>query len=303
MVEHTDHIPVMLREAVSYLSPKPGDTIADVTAGCGGYSATLRSMLGPDGLLIASDRDPRMAEITRDRLEGEAGAPFRVFVARFSDLREVLQRAGVEGLDALTADFGLASPQLDNPEFGFSFREDGPLSMQMDPDTGLTAEEVVNRWPEKKLADLFFTLGEEGHSRRIARRICRERQNGRIRTTQQLAEIIRRAAPPGPRKKHPARKCFQAIRMVCNREVEEIQALMDFLPQALRPGGRAVCVSYHSIEDRLVKQAFAKGRREGTYDLLTRKVVRPTPAEVRGNPRARSARLRAAVRREEAATP
>ena len=302
MVGPDDHIPVMLREVISYLSPKPGDTIADVTAGCGGYSVAIREQLGAEGLLIASDRDARMAEVTRDRLKPQAGAPFRVFVARFSELPQVLEKAGVDGVDGLAADFGVASPHVDNPSYGFSFRADGPLCMQMDPDTGLSAEDVVNRWSEKDLANLFHTLGEERYSRRIARRICEERRGKRVRSTLQLAEIIRRAVPAGPRKKHPARKCFQAIRMACNKEAEEIQALLDFLPRALRPGGRAVCVSYHSIEDRCVKQAFAKGRQDGTYEVLTRKVVRPTPEEVRANPRARSACLRAVLRREEVAT-
>ena len=292
------HTPVMLEEALSFLSPKPGQTIADVTAGCGGYSLAIRERLQGRGLLIASDRDPEMAAVTRDRLRETPGAPFRVFVARFSELDEMLAKAGVEQVDGLTADFGIASPHVDSPERGFSMRSDGPLSMQMDPDTGLTAEEVVNRWPEKELARLFHTLGEERFSRRIARRICEARRAEPIRSTLQLSDLICRVVPGGRRKRHPARKCFQAIRMACNREIEEIEALLDRLPGVLRPSGRAVCVAYHSIEDRAVKRAFQRGRAAGAYEILTRKVVRPSQEETRRNPRARSARLRCVERLE-----
>jgi len=299
MTEPLRHIPVMLPEALAFLDPKPTDTIIDVTAGCGGYSAAIRERLGPKGLLIAADRDPEMAGVTRDRLAASPGAPYRVFVGLFSHVDDILAEAGVEKVDGLTGDLGVASPQIDCGERGLSYRQDGPLSMKMDPDAHIAAEEIVNRWPEKKLADVFHALGEERFARRIARRICQARRAAPLRTTLELAELIRRAVPPGRRKHHPARKCFQALRIACNREIEELQALTDRLPAILAPGGRAVIVSYHSLEDRVVKQAFAQGAQAGVFERLTRKVARPSDAEVAANPRSRSARLRAVRRTQE----
>lgn len=286
----------MLSEVLAFLAPRADDTVADVTAGCGGYSAAIRQRLGPGGLLLASDRDPEMARVASDRLKAEEGTPFRVFVAKFSELPDVLQQAQVTALDGLVADFGVASPQIDAPGRGFSYRADGPLSMQMAAGSGLSAHEIVNYWPEAELARIFREYGEERHSRRIARRIVERRVRSPFTGTLELAEAIRSAVPPGPRRLHPARRCFQAIRMACNQEMEEIRSLLNRLPSLLRPGGRAVFVSYHSLEDRAVKQHFAEGARAGAYDVLARGVVRPAEEEVSENPRARSARLRAARR-------
>lgn len=290
------HKPVMLAEVLAFLAPRPGDVIADVTAGCGGYSAAIREKLGGEGLLVASDRDPEMARITSERLKAEPGAPFRVFTAKFSQLPEVLEQAQLTALDGLVADFGVASLQIDSPGRGFSYRADGPLSMQMDPDSPLSAHEVVNQWSEAELARIFREYGEERHARRIAKRIAERRARAPISSTLELAEAIASAAPPGPRRLHPARRCFQAIRMACNQEMEEIRSLLDRLPSLLGPGGRALFVSYHSLEDRAVKQHFAEGVRAGAYEALTRGVVRPSEEEVAENPRARSAKLRAARR-------
>jgi len=300
MTQSQRHIPVMLAEVLSLLDPQPGQTIIDVTCGCGGYADAIRLRLQGQGLLVACDRDPEMARCTRERLAAQTGAPFRVFQARFSQLKDVLAEAGLTRVDGLVADLGVASPQIDTPERGFSYRQDGPLCMQMSPDASLTAEEIVNRWPEKALADLFHRLGEERFARRVARRICERRQERHIRTTLELADIICRAFPPVMRKHHPARKCFQAIRMACNQEAEELQALVEALPSVLAPSGRGVIVAYHSIEDRIVKEAFAAGRQRGCYELLTRKAARPSEAEVAANPRSRSARLRAVRLSQEA---
>ena len=303
MANAPTHKPVMLSEVLTFLDPRPGDTVVDATAGCGGYSLAIRERLGARGLLVASDRDPEMARIANERLKAGAGAPFRVFVAKFSELPEVLRRAEAPGIDGLTADFGVASPQIDLPERGFSYRVDGPLSMRMSPGSDLSAEQIVNHWPESELARVFREYGEERHARRVARRLCERRRSAPIRTTLDLAEVIRDAVPPGPRRLHPARRCFQALRMACNRELEEIDALLSALPGMLRPGARAVFVSYHSLEDRAIKNHFADGERRGVYERLTKKVARPSGEEVADNPRARSARLRAARRLEAETAP
>ena len=293
MTQPTGHIPVMLPEVLTYLSPKPGQTLFDATAGCGGYAEAIRERLGGRGLVLAADRDPQMARVTRDRLGSGFGAPFRVFEGLFSQVEDVLAEADVRKVDGLVADLGVASPQIDQPDRGFSYRHDGPLSMKMSPEGDLSADVIVNHWPEKSLADVIYRYGEERFSRRIARSICRRRREAPIRSTAELAEIIRRAMPQGPRKHHPARKSFQAIRVACNREIEELEALVETLPRVLAQDGRAVIVSYHSLEDRVVKQAFTKGAKSEVYEVLTRRVVRPSAEETAANPRSRSARLRA----------
>ncbi|HRU05475.1 MAG TPA: 16S rRNA (cytosine(1402)-N(4))-methyltransferase RsmH [Candidatus Brocadiia bacterium] len=297
------HIPVMLNEALACLAPSPGQILLDVTAGCGGYSAAILPRLGPAGLLIATDRDPQMIAATRARLETlHVEARFRLFIARFSEIEQALSQAGVTQVDAVVADFGVASPQIDDPARGFSFRSEGPLSMRMDPGEGPTAEEIVNHWPEQDLVNLFQTLGQERFSRRIAARICQRREQAPFKTTLQLADAICSAVPRGPRRLHPARRCFQAIRMACNRELEEIQALLDAMPRVLKTGGVACCLSYHSLEDALVKRSFLQGVKDGVYEHLHRKPLRPSAAEAGRNPRARSAKLRA-VRRTGAPLP
>jgi len=299
----TSHIPVMLGEALTCLAPSPGQTILDVTAGCGGYSAAILPRLAPDGLLIATDRDPQMIATARARLEALASpARFRLFIARFSEIEQALAQAGVAQVDAVVADFGVASPQIDDPARGFSFRAEGPLSMRMDPGEGPTAEEIVNHWPEQDLVDLFQTLGQERFSRRIAARICQRREEAPLQTTLELANAICSAVPRGPRRLHPARRCFQAIRMACNREIEEIQALLASIPRVLKPGGVACCLSYHSLEDAPVKRSFLQGVKDGLYEHLHRKPLRPSSAEAKRNPRARSAKLRA-IRRTGAPLP
>ena len=275
--------------------------MVDVTAGCGGYSAAIRERLGAQGLLLAVDRDPEMAEISRARLARGEGARPRVFVGLFSQIGQILAEANVTRVDGLTADLGVSSPQIDDPQRGFSYRQNGPLSMQMTPGESVSAEEIVNQWPEKRLAEILHRLGEERFARRIARCICDHRRARPIHTTLELAEVIRRAFPPGlgRRKHHPARKSFQAIRIACNSEIEEIEELVAALPRVLKPGARAVVVSYHSLEDRIIKRAFAEGARNGFYEILTRRVLRPSSVEVEANPRSRSARLRAVRRIQE----
>jgi len=290
------HVPVMLAEVMECLSPEPGDVMVDGTVGCGGHATAIRDALGESGLLIGLDRDPAMAEAARRRLESARGARTETVAGNFSEIDMHLKRTIGRRANGILLDLGFASPQVDAAERGFSYRADGPLDMRMTSDEGVSAEEWINRVPEKELADVLYRCGDERHSRRIARAIVRARQASRIRRTGELAEIIRRAVPGGPRRHHPARRSFQAIRIHVNREMEHLDVFLRKLPDVLAPGGRCVVVSYHSHEDRRVKNAFLEGAREGVYERLTRKPLRPSPEEKAINPRARSAKLRA-VRR------
>ena len=290
------HIPVMPAEVMECLSPEPGDVMVDGTVGCGGHATAIRDAIGESGVLIALDRDPAMVETARKRLESSPGARTKTVAGNFSEIDIHLKTIAGPRANGILLDLGFASPQVDAAERGFSYRADGPLDMRMNPDEGMSAEEWINRVPEKELADVLYNYGDERHSRRIARAVVRARESARIRRTGELAEIVRRAVPRGPRRHHPARRTFQAIRILVNREMEHLDAFLRKLPDVLAPGGRCVVVSYHSHEDRRVKNAFREGARDGVYERLTRKPLRPSPEERAANPRARSAKLRA-VRR------
>jgi len=289
------HVPVMLSEVMQLLNPRPGETIVDATVGCGGHAEAIQRALGETGRLIGVDRDPAMAERARERLADTGHPATCVLNNSFSELNEIL--AGQACLaDGILLDLGVASPQIDDGERGFSYRADGPLDMRMSPDGG-SALDWINSAPEKEIADVLYQYGDERHSRRIARAVVRSRRETRIRRTVELAEIIRRAAPRGARRLHPARRSFQAIRIYINREMDHLERFLNILPGLLNTDGRCVVISYHSLEDRRVKNAFRDGKRAGQYDVLTRKPLRPSDAEVRANPRSRSARVRAIRRR------
>lgn len=291
------HQPVMLAEVMQTLSPRPGNTVVDGTLGLGGHAAALRKALGGSGLLIGVDRDAKMIARARERLDAEEGAPVRTIHASFADLPAVLKPVTGGKADAILLDLGFASPQVDDPERGFGYRVDGPLDMRMNPDEGgLTAAEWIRSAPEQEIADVIYRYGEERASRRIAKAIVLARQRSPIRTTGELAEIVARAAPRGPRRLHPARRAFQGIRIHINSELDQLDRFLAALPGLLNPGGRCAIISYHSLEDRRVKNAFRSGAADGTYQALTRKPLRPASDEVAGNPRSRSARLRAVVR-------
>ena len=290
------HQPVMLMAVQRLLDVKPGETIVDGTVGLGGHAESIIGALGEDGLLLGLDRDALMAERARERLAASARCQVRVVVANYSQLADQLQAAGKSLADGILLDLGVASPQIDDPERGFSYRADGPLDMRMTGNQGQSAAEWINHVGEKELADVLYTLGDERFSRRIARAIVAARSHSPIRRTRELAEIIRHAVPRGPRRLHPARRSFQAIRIYINRELEHLDRFLADLPHMLQPGGRCVIISYHSHEDRRVKNAFRDGAGSGVYEALTRKPLRPSPEETRMNPRSRSARLRA-VRR------
>ena len=286
--ENAVHIPVMIRETLFYLEPRPGDVIADCTIGAGGHAIEIIKAISPGGRLIGIDRDAEILAVTEKNLAEWAGS-FELHHASFADLEHVLPGP----VDGLLFDLGVSSLQLDRPERGFSFQAQGPLDMRMDPSRGQPAYDVLRRLPEAELARVIFELGEERFSRRIAKAIKANVRGGGLRTTAELAELIERTVPRREGRIHPATRTFQALRIYVNRELEELAAALDSLPETLKPGGRAVVISYHSLEDRIAKQTFRRLRELGIVELLTKKPVRPGEDEVDRNRRSRSARLRA----------
>jgi 16S rRNA (cytosine1402-N4)-methyltransferase len=295
------HVPVLLQDAIRYLNVRASGTYADATLGLGGHAAAVARELGGQGRLIGFDRDPDALESARARFEalakdlGEQMPQVELYGEAFSAMS---RHVGDASLDGLLADFGVSSMQLDSAHRGFSFQADGPLDMRMDPRGGATAEQVVNQADEKVLADLIYEFGEERRSRRFARAIVRARP---IKTTAQLAKVLSAAAPAmkserGRHPIHPATRIFQALRIYVNAELNEIQALLQVAPRLLKPGGRLVVISFHSLEDRLAKDALREGARQGVFDVLTRKPVTASEEETDRNPRSRSAKLRAAER-------
>ncbi len=289
------HVPVLLDEVLEYLNVRPGGVICDATLGLGGHSSAIAKRLGGRGKLIAFDRDPEAMEAAKVRLEevrAELGSemPEVAYIAKaFSEASSLIAPGSLEGL---LADFGVSSLQLDEAHRGFSFRTDGPLDMRMDTRSGETAEQVVNQEDENELADLIYEFGEERRSRRIARAIVRARP---ITTTAELARVVSAAAPSMKGDKiHPATRTFQALRIRVNNELGEIQSLLKSAGSLLKPGGRLVLISFHSLEDRLVKDAFREFGREKKFEVLTKKPVVAGEQEEMRNPRSRSAKMRAA---------
>jgi 16S rRNA (cytosine1402-N4)-methyltransferase len=284
------------------LNVRRGGVIVDATLGNAGHASEIARLLGPEGKLIGFDRDPEAMELARQRLDAlreELGAEMPAVVlhdVEFSQAAEVL--AG-EKVDGLLADFGVSSMQFDEAHRGFSFQAEGPLDMRMNPREGMTAEQVVNQAGEKELADLIYEFGEERRSRRIARAIVRARP---VTTTAQLARVVTGALGTmkherGRHYVHPATRTFQALRIYVNAELSEIDALLRLAPEVLKPEGRLVAISFHSLEDRRVKDALREGARQGIYEVLTRKPMTAEAEETDRNPRARSAKLRAAERK------
>ncbi len=292
------HVPVLLEDALEYLNVRPGGAYADATLGLAGHSSAIARRLGGAGKLICFDRDPEAMAKARERMDAVAAElgeemPEVVYVPKaFS---EASSEIAAGSLDGLLADFGVSSLQLDEARRGFSFRSDGPLDMRMDTRSGETAEQVVNQEDENELADLIYEFGEERRSRRIARAIVRARP---ISTTAELARVISAAAPSMRGDKiHPATRTFQAIRIRVNNELVEIQTLLTTSLGAgslLKPGGRLVLISFHSLEDRLVKDAFKAAKDAGEFDVLTKKPIVAGEQEAMRNPRSRSAKMRVA---------
>jgi 16S rRNA (cytosine1402-N4)-methyltransferase len=299
------HVPVLLKEAIDFLTVTRGGTYLDATVGLGGHSSEIAKRLGAPGHLIGFDKDPAALERSRAKLQhADAGSSVTGDRSPESDwptvtlihgsFAEIGERIPPASLDGLLADLGVSSLQLGDPARGFSFQADGPLDMRMNPMSGRTAEQVVNHLDERELADVIYEFGEERRSRRIARALVRARP---ILTTKQLVDVISAAARPmnnSERRIHPATRTFQALRIFVNRELDDLKALLEAAPRVLKPGGRLVVISFHSLEDRIVKDAMREGAKQGQYRLLTKKPLTATEEEIESNPRSRSAKMRAA---------
>jgi 16S rRNA (cytosine1402-N4)-methyltransferase len=282
----------MLNEVLEWLGIKPEGTYIDATLGAGGHSEAIAERL-TSGRLISLDRDEQALELGRERLK-IFGARVTVVESPFSRILEAAQELGIPKVDGVLADLGVSSMQLDQAARGFSFREAGPLDMRMSSEDELTAGEIVNRWPERDMADLLYRAADEHDSRRIARAIVRARP---IRDTAHLATVVAGARKQwGRQRLHPATKTFLALRIAVNREMEELGQFLTRTPATLNSGGRLVVLSYHSGEDRIVKHLFQEQERQRTLRVLTRHVIRPTDREKAANPRSRSAKLRCAER-------
>jgi 16S rRNA (cytosine1402-N4)-methyltransferase len=311
----TDHVPVLADEVRKLLAVRPGETVVDATFGAGGHARLLAADLAGRGRFIGIDRDAS-ARPYFERFQRDARVQVRFLRGDFSVVLPQLADNGVEA-DAVLLDLGVSSMQIDRPERGFSYAVDAPLDMRMDPSGALTAREVVNEWEERELATIFRRFGEERFARQIAQAIVRRRAEQPFERTADLVETIR-AAIPAPRRfgdGHPAKRVFQALRIAVNDELAALERALPAAVSMLRPRGRIAVVSFHSLEDRIVKRFFAAEARgctcppdlpvcvcgrEPVLRLLTRKAVRPSPAEVADNPRAASARLRVAQKAEEA---
>ncbi len=296
------HIPVLLAEVCELTTPSAGETILDGTVGLGGHARPMADRIGSTGLLIGLDVDASNLATAKRTLEGVES---RVVLTRenFRNLDVVLAEAGIDGVDVLLVDLGISSAQLGDPARGFSFQSDGPLDMRMDERLGDQASDLINRLGERELADLIYFNANERASRRIAKAIYRERRDQRITTTARLVSIIGHALGVDPNSRwskiHPATRTFQALRIAVNDELGALTELLEKAPRYLNPGGRFAAISFHSLEDRLVKRAFRQSRTDGVYDVVTKRPVVAGEEERRTNPRSRSAKLRVAIRTEQ----
>ena len=306
-----EHVSVLLEECIEQLKIRPDGIYLDGTLGLGGHSAAIAQHLST-GTLIGIDRDETAIQRAGERLQ-VFGDRIRLVHGSFASLGEILDDLGIQTVDGMLFDLGVSSPQLDEADRGFSYRLDAPLDMRMDRSQGKSAWDVVNRYEEAELSRIFYVYGEERYARRISAALVRKRQEHPVDTTLELAEIIRSAMPAAAlrEKQHPAKRCFQAIRIEVNDELGEVERMMQTAPDRLNPGGRLCVISFHSLEDRIVKQAIA-AREHGctcpreapvctcgfrqTLKTITRKPILPKPEECAVNPRARSAKLRVAER-------
>ncbi|MGQ9779757.1 MAG: 16S rRNA (cytosine(1402)-N(4))-methyltransferase RsmH [Bacillota bacterium] len=303
------HLPVLAQEVSTFLAPRPGGVYVDATVGGAGHAEMIARAIAPDGVLVGIDRDRSALAAAEERLR-ETGIRFFLVHENFAHLAAILRRLGMGPVQGILFDLGVSSPQLDDPARGFSYQKDAPLDMRMDRDQALTARWLVNEAAEEELARIIREYGEERWAARIARFIVRHRQKRPIETTGELAEIVKAAIPARARRSgpHPARRTFQALRIAVNDELGSLAQGLVAAVDSLAPGGRIVVISFHSLEDRLVKEEFARRARrcrcpEGApvcrcggpeLQILTKKPVTPTQEELAANPRARSAKLRAA---------
>jgi 16S rRNA (cytosine1402-N4)-methyltransferase len=290
----TQHVPVLSQQVIEWLRPSAGQTFVDGTLGGGGHARLLAQAVQPGGLVIGLDRDPAAVERAADELRD---LPVRLLHANYSDVPEVLKESNVSQVDGILLDLGLSSDQLADKERGFSFQSDGLLDLRFDPTRGVPAWQLVERLSAEHLADLIFEYGEERYSRRIARRIVEVRRSASIEAAADLARVVRESVPRSRDERiDPATRTFQALRIAVNEELKWLEVALRRLPDCLRPGGRLAVISFHSLEDRRVKESF---RDDVRLTVNTRRPIRATEQEIAENPRSRSAKLRVAERKTE----
>ena len=304
------HIPVLLEEVLACLDPQPGEVYVDATLGGAGHGAEILQRITPSGFLIGIERDGEALKRAEKKL-AEVGGNYRVFHANYQEISSIVQEAQITAVEGILFDLGVSSFQLDDQKRGFSYQKDAPLDMRMNPLEGVSARTIVNTWSEEQLAEIIFSYGEERWARRIAGFIVRERERRPIETTGQLVEIIKTAVPAAARRSgpHPAKRTFQALRIAVNDELDGLARTLPRAVQLLKPGGRLCVISFHSLEDRIVKKTLQKMAascvcppglpqcrcgRQRIVKILTKKPVLPSEREIRENPRARSAKLRVA---------
>jgi 16S rRNA (cytosine1402-N4)-methyltransferase len=290
-----EHEPVLVAEVVRLLAVAPGQVVVDGTVGLGGHAAVLAPLLSPGGVYLGVDVDGQMLERARQLLADAPAEIIRLIQASYTDLPEVLEREGLTRVDHVLLDLGINSAQLDDSERGFSFDRDGPLDMRFDRSDQTRALDIINSASEEELADMFYNYGQESASRRIARRICQVRHAGRITTTKALAAAVESSGIPGG-KTHPATRVFQALRIAVNGELRNLETFLEQVTDLIRPGGKLAVISFHSLEDGLVKRFLREAKQAGTFRELTKRPVIAEPAERGRNPRSRSAKLRVAER-------
>lgn len=287
--ELTQHVSVMPAEVIEWLAPQPGQILVDGTLGGGGHTRMLAEAVGPNGLVIGLDRDSAALDRAEPYLKG---FKVRLAQANFCDLPEVLEQLEIDRVDGILLDLGLSSDQLADHDRGFSFNSDGPLDLRFDTEEGEPAWRLIERVRPETLADIIYNFGEERYSRRIARAIFERRRTSPVRTARDLAELVRKCVPSSG-KIDPATRTFQALRIAVNEELKSLHIALERLPDCLKPGGRLAIISFHSLEDRPVKEAF---RTDDRLEALTRRPISPSETEILQNPRARSAKLRVAKR-------
>jgi len=290
------HRPALMAELLEYLALRPGMTVVDATVGGGGHAEAVLEKMGGQGKLIGIDRDAEAIAASRERLR-RFGAAVTLMQGKFSELESLLDLSGAEKVDRIYFDLGVSSRQFDQAGRGFSFAKDAPLDMRMDQGQGETAAELLKRLSEKELERIFREYGEERFARRVAKEVVRRREKGaRLERTRDLAGLLEAVIGRRGQRVHPATRIFQALRIAVNHELEELFKGLGSSLNRLAPSGRMAVISYHSLEDRIVKNFFRDQQREGVLNILTKKPVTPGEDEIRSNPRARSAKLRAAER-------
>jgi len=289
------HIPVMLKEAIEYLNLRAGMRIVDATVGTAGHALKILEKITPGGLLIGIDKDKEALEITGQRLNDYKEC-FQLLYGDFRYMDSLLEQIGIQKVDGILFDLGVSMHQLSNPQRGFSFQQNGPLDMRLDQESFISAYDLVNNLNEEEISNLLWTFGQERKHNRIARFLVKERQKNPIQTTQQLAQIVAKVVGFYQKRIHPATRTFQALRIAVNRELESLSEGIDKAVELLNPKSRIVVISFHSLEDRIVKHKFKEFALKNKLKIITKKPLRPTKQEVMENPSSRSAKMRVAER-------